>query len=321
MAAEGQTLADDIPLPGPQGDSATSATEAVLSGSAEDVQIVFLHGLEGGPAGRKGQFLRRIFGSSEKPTEHYVPEAAVPSVAAVDDAHGSDAGIDPAATDSVTTSSQHRVLRTQVFVPDLEMSVYDVSKQNSLPRKWFRLSSCLEGCAETAEAAINELLPDNNAAGKKFLLMGSSWGGATAIKVLQRGRIPLPNKVVLFAPAFGAHGLVAGLAWPKLEIADDLFLNALAQEESCRNRSGKFMTVVHGDADDTCPVELSREFAQRFPEFVHYIEIPGGDHRLNAALRIPPAHSGGGSGSGINWDGPAYHQDMSQVVLDALAEM
>lgn len=310
----------------------------------EDWQIVFLHGLEGGPFGRKSLFLKKCFGTSQEPIVHRIPTNAV-----VDD----------------SCPDQHaRIIRTQVLTPDLEMSVYDVWKQNSVPRKWFRLERCLEGCAATAEAAIAEIFGEEGtgasgsepggetevtgglcreqvdagrrecppSARRKFLLVGSSWGGATAIKLLERNRIAKPDKVLLFAPALGAHGRVWGAMWPEMEVTDDFFarLGVGSSDDTAiagggsnadgKSDAKKFMTLVHGDADDTCPTELSRRLAERFPVFVEYIEVPGGDHRLNQALRIPKCRLVEGRLEALEkeWGGPAFRDDFRQVVLNAI---
>jgi len=45
------------------------------------------------------------------------------------------------------------------------------------------------------------------------------------------------------------------------------------------------MTIVHGSDDPTVPIEASRNLKERFPD-VTFVEVDGGDHRLNGALSI-----------------------------------
>lgn len=242
---------------------AQTGRNSVLDGD-DDWQIVFLHGLEGGPAGRKSLFLQKNFGTAAGPVMR----------------------------DVTNSTCQQRRLRTQVLVPDLEMSLFDMRKRNSLPR-CFKLSSCLEGCADTAHEAITAMLaestsqaeesePRRKRSRQRFLLAGSSWGGAVALRLLEKG--VRPDKVLLFAPALGAKGPIWSTAWPKMQLPEDLFHSRFGP--GTPQGGSKLVKLLHGDADDTIPVELSREFATRFANWVDYVEIPGGCHRLNAVLRI-----------------------------------
>ena len=149
--------------------------------------LCFLHGLESGPNGSKAKYLKEQFGTS------------------------------------------HIVL-----VPDMRMSLFDVSKHNSLARK-FSLSRSMSGCTELVskflKAQISLIIcgegeaenyedftskfyftpKEEDAIASRLILIGSSWGGAVALRALEKENIVdgknasvKPFKTVLLAPALGA---------------------------------------------------------------------------------------------------------------------
>jgi predicted esterase len=42
--------------------------------------------------------------------------------------------------------------------------------------------------------------------------------------------------------------------------------------------------LIHGTADDTVPIESSRELALKFSGMIEYLDVAEGDHPLNQAL-------------------------------------
>jgi len=206
---------------------------------AERWQIVFLHGLESGPTGRKARYLQEKF---------------------------------PGA----------------VHVPDMEMSTWNPWKSNSPTRKLWTLfvlkgplKQSLDDCVKLALTELDKLgYPSSistsgehmHRSDKKLMVIGSSWGGAVGLKCVERGL--QPDRIVLLAPALGALGWWRHV-WPPLKLSETIF-DSIGQ---------KAVTIVHGDEDDTVPVEGSRKLKERFSE-IEYIELKGGDHRLNRELGI-----------------------------------
>ena len=214
--------------------------------------ICFLHGLESGPNGSKARHIQEHFGAA------------------------------------------HIVL-----VPDMRMSLFDLSKHNSLARR-LTLGRSMAGCTELVtrylKAEISLILAGEGAAGNvedstseqyftplereaiasRLVLVGSSWGGAVALRACDAGNCASgqgaalrPFRTVLLAPALDACGWWSWF-WP-------------AWTPAALEGAGAGVTVFHGDGDDQVPVEASRRLKERFPA-VDYVEIAGGDHRLNGAL-------------------------------------
>mmetsp|Transcript_30253 Transcript_30253/g.40401 ORF Transcript_30253/g.40401 Transcript_30253/m.40401 type:complete len:235 (-) Transcript_30253:1456-2160(-) len=201
-------------------------------------RILFLHGLESGPTGAKARYLQ----------EHF----------------------------------------ETVVVPDLRMSVWDLKKENSAVRNFMSLQRSMEGCINVALDAIAAEYRDVDLSGVKngmtllseaqaravnesLIIVGSSWGGGLALKLLERGIHP--HATVLLAPALRVNGWLSSLLWPTwspVSLPD----------------GGRGVVLFHGDCDATVPVEGSRDLKAQYPDIV-YRELPGGDHRLNAALIDP----------------------------------
>lgn len=294
----------------------------------QDWLIVFLHGLESGPTGSKAKYIQHHFGNDTTYGDAPGEPSVVEHLVTLTDGEASGA-----------THTQVRRVRTSVCVPDLEMSSWDVRQRNSAPRNFFNLNASLDGCAKNASERIAGDLARNDdddgttqASQKKILLVGSSWGGATAMRMIEKvtsASAMRPDKLLLLAPALEASGEIWSRAWPRMQFNDDFFttrnvfgilVNGANMTEAdsltprtqpvaldppteplpteARRRvlpltssSGtklgqRFLTLLHGDEDDTVPVSCSRAIAKQFPEHVDYFEVQGGDHRLNAKLSI-----------------------------------
>ena len=107
-----------------------------------------------------------------------------------------------------------------------------------------------EGCVQAQSAAIRRFEPD--------VVVGSSFGGAVAVALLQRGLWRGPT--LLLAQAAALQGLR-----PELP-------------------TGVRVWLVHGSRDDLVPPAASRQLARTgSPSLVRLIEIDD-DHRLSAAV-------------------------------------
>lgn len=107
-----------------------------------------------------------------------------------------------------------------------------------------------QGAVATQAAAAREYNPD--------VLVGSSFGGAVALALLQRGLWRGPT--LLLAPAVGHFGVEA------------------------RIPDGVRVTIVHGTRDEICPIDWSRALARTgSPELVRLVEVDD-EHRLALLL-------------------------------------
>lgn len=210
--------------------------------------ILYLHGIECGPNGKKSKYIQ----------ENY------------DD-------------------------RVIFLAPNMNMSLWNFTRANSLPRK-LSLHASLEGCVDLASQYIQKELrklqsletsssdvssqdstteritfsrQDIEMIKTRLILIGSSWGGRCAIKLMEDFAGFEPYRVLLLAPALGGAGAIGSYLWP-ISIPESL---------PCNDR----IMVIHGDQDDQVPVEASRELKQKFPS-IEYREILHGDHKLNSAL-------------------------------------
>jgi predicted esterase len=108
-------------------------------------------------------------------------------------------------------------------------------------------TSDFEGAIRTQADALAVFCPD--------VLVGSSFGGAVALALVQRGSWRGPT--LLLAPAHGHFGLESSVP------------------------AGATLRIVHGTRDDVCPIEHSRALA-RSPS-VELVEVDD-DHRLSSLL-------------------------------------
>lgn len=132
-----------------------------------------------------------------------------------------------------------------------------------------------------------------------FSIIGSSYGGLVAIHYAHRfGGV---ERMLLLAP--GLRWLSGGLSEAQLEqwkeagtlpvrhpgfkqevpIHYDLHTDGLRYMEPLPPPTP--VTIIHGRADTTVPVDDSRQYADRFPEQVHLVEVDA-DHDLNQHLDL-----------------------------------
>lgn len=238
-------------------DSSTSQGQGSL--------VLFLHGLESGPGGSKARYLQKHFGAD------------------------------------------------RVRAPDLEMSSWDPRRSNSFTRTALRSAASLRGCAEIAlrQIAVDYPLghppqPDDasgcaskrqedvasgidfQAVEQSLVIVGSSWGGAVAVKLVEEFGVR-PKALVLMAPALGCKAPTGWLSmfgfaysWLLPDWLPTTLLEPSSEVAGGGGAGGKVL-LFHGTDDDTVPVARSRELKRTF-DHIQYVEIAGGDHRLNAAM-------------------------------------
>lgn len=171
----------------------------------------------------------------------------------------------------------------EVVAPDMQMSLLDVRAKHSAlrgllsgaalqhpPRQWF--AAALERSREACVARQREaLLFASPAPG---LLIGSSWGGMIAARLIADGDWRGP--AVLLCPALR---LVERWMWPSGPIQSQHSAASIAQALGRLPRAQREQIIlVHGDADQTVPLDDSRWLAQEAG--LTLIVVPEGTHGL-----------------------------------------
>lgn len=126
---------------------------------------------------------------------------------------------------------------------------------------------------------------------RDVVVVGCSMGGAIVAQYLRRSaERPFTRAAVLDAPALDWNVILAEesrrrhvpgwvLDWGKLVAG---LRSGLRWDDLSQTRhAAEFQTpmlVLHGDADDTVPVALSREFAEALPDLVTLSITPGAGH-------------------------------------------
>lgn len=210
--------------------------------------ILFLHGLESGPNGRKARELRRALG----------------------------------ATREATVLSPY--LEAGTWQPDRSNSIARRAFAALTNAPWLALRpdrllntairDALEACAEIARQCGPR--PESFSPASTTLV-GSSWGGAVALWMLAQGGEDNDNvalaHVVLIAPAL-ERALGA--------IESELLYRKVRERRLRLGDAAGVVVVVHGTDDDTVSYEDSVRLCETLG--VDLISVPGGDHRLNEAL-------------------------------------
>lgn len=132
------------------------------------------------------------------------------------------------------------------------------SGPNGTKAQWLR-GRYGAACPQLATSTFPAALAGGRAAvlaERPDVIVGSSFGGAVAVALLQDGAWAGPT--VLIAPAAGKLGLPDVLP------------------------AGPRVVILHGDADDVVPIADSRRLAAN--PGVDLRVIAGGDHRLNRIL-------------------------------------
>lgn len=170
-----------------------------------------------------------------------------------------------------------------VLAPDMQTSMWDLAAPNSFARcalrtlatslPWnapaYALVDNLERCLQVQAEAIRAFKPD--------VVVASSWGAAVAQLALARGVWRGPT--VLMCPALGKGLSAVGAIAPDWQF-DTLCAQIRAQLTSAERAR---ILVVHGDADDVVPIDLSRRFARIAG--VDLVEVARGGHKLGELLR------------------------------------
>lgn len=304
---------------GNDGDGARPA--AAHTPRPPDAILLFLHGLESGPHGSKARYLQRAFPNNTV----LVPDMEMSAFSLTKrnsflrkfgNARWSMDGCMQLALEAL----QAELRRLLGGGPEGgARSVAPTGPQESLagggpeepPRE-------PEEGARGPGGLVQELFSreERELIGSRLVVVGSSWGGAVGCALLEAGLRPC--RAVLLAPALSVFGLMRVL-WPDFTPRGFLWEQTGASREPARQPQLRCteLLVLHGDGDETVPVEgsraLARQFGAQLPvgaataegggpggggaessaalespaangSWFRYEEIAGGDHRLNAAL-------------------------------------
>lgn len=210
------------------------------------MSILFLHGLESGPGGRKARYLQGKY-----PSKTRVPDLQM-SLWRLDRAN----------------SIFRNALRLACRRPSLLLTNW-----NGLLK-----AAALESLAKCADVAVQEIR--NSVDRPPQLVVGSSWGGAVALLLLARGDWKGPT--LLLAPALKKLLLMDGSNdddTTRQQIKS--WYEAIKSNRTDVAQRSKIV-VVHGDRDDTVSLEDSKELCEATG--AELIIVPGGDHSLNDYL-------------------------------------
>ena len=165
-----------------------------------------------------------------------------------------------------------------VTAPDMEMSLFNPARRNSVvrsllspsalltrwPSDWLglALADSFDACVDVQRAALAD--------GEHDVLLGSSWGGAVAAALIADGAWSGP--ALLLCPALS-----------KLEQRGVARAGTIATRLGALDAAQRKRTLlVHGDADDTIPLADSEAIADDAGIELEVIE--GGSHGLGALV-------------------------------------
>eukprot|EP00392_Amoebophrya_sp_AT5.2_P017135 g17456.t1 len=170
----------------------------------------------------------------------------------------------------------------QTHCIDFHMSLLNPFKANGFLRSGCSLHASLRSCVKTARIKIEELFLSLGGE-KKFVLVGSSWGGLVALELLKQladeaeGKVesqqdkdprpplvPFPDRVLLFAPALRClrHEypnwtyLLDAVGCPHVEDVRGKYGKTIVECAGCRGTTTCW--ILHGDADTVVDISGSR---------------------------------------------------------------
>ena len=138
----------------------------------------------------------------------------------------------------------------------------------------------LESIRESSEAAFVALAKRFSIApaalDRDLNVIGHSIGSAAALQFAVRHPV---RRVVLISPFTSLYDAARyHVGRPLCWLLLDRFDNRARLAELAQQAPRPAVTIIHGDADDIVPVNMGRELARRYPDWIAYHELPGGDH-------------------------------------------
>ena len=220
-------------------------------------RVLFMHGLESGPRGRKARHCAHHFSefacpamesSPFDPRQRYsVSRWAIPYLML------SSAAVASALHNHKSYQRAPAVLATTLL-----------TLGGLVPLMRWRLRASVDSCVQLQRETIAQFKPD--------VIVASSWGSLVALRCIELGYWNGP--AVLLAPAVAVH-MPAAIFFPPW----DIHLPA-----TYRHRAAKVCTVIQGDADEL--VSSSCVAAMSAHNGLHLELVKGGDHSLNEWLGL-----------------------------------
>lgn len=214
-------------------------------------RVLFMHGLESGPGGRKARHLEANLADG----------FACPAMQC--------SPFDPRESRSVSRWVAPYLVATSVAVavawrhgPALAgASTAALALGGAVPLVRWRLRAAVDSCVELQREAIARHRPD--------FVVASSWGGLVALRCIERGYWTGP--AVLLAPAVAVHG-PAALFFPPSEIS------------APPAYKGDRCVVVQGEADELVSPQAVAACCAK--NGLKLSSVKAGDHRLNEFLGL-----------------------------------
>jgi len=107
-------------------------------------------------------------------------------------------------------------------------------------------------------------------------ILGHSWGTAVALDFATRHPVQRVVLISVFTTLREEAAMVVGGLLSHLLVEN--YDNRACLRELSRRPSPPRVTIFHGTNDDIIPVRMGRELAERFPAFVTFHPVAGGDH-------------------------------------------
>jgi len=133
---------------------------------------------------------------------------------------------------------------------------------------------------ESTEAAVDALAAHLGSTtadlSPRLRLLGQSLGCAAVLEFAGHHQV---DRIVLISPFTRVVDMAKRMVgWPLCHLALDRFDNRARLAEIAAQPNRPDITLFHGDADEIVPVAMGRALAAVHPDWITYIEIPGGDH-------------------------------------------
>ena len=89
------------------------------------------------------------------------------------------------------------------------------------------------------------------------------------------------KRIVIVSPFTSLYDMARlTFGWPLCHLLIDRFDNRARLAELAARKPRPAVTIIHGDTDNIVPVTMGRELAGLYPDWIHYIELVGGDHNF-----------------------------------------
>lgn len=125
------------------------------------------------------------------------------------------------------------------------------------------------------KALGRELNISENDLTKNLGLLGHSFGCGAA---LQFASVKTPDRIVMVAPFTNIQSALFRKIGPLACFVPDKMDNEERLSELCALKNPPKIVIIHGESDESIPVEMGRRLAESHPDCVVYHEISGGDH-------------------------------------------